>query len=306
MALVCKERLPWYHRLYSSILKVGPIPKHLAFIMDGNRRYAVKKHVERIEGHSQGFDKLAEVLQWCQELGVEEVTVYAFSAENFKRSKEEVNSLMELARTKFERILKEKDKLEELGVRLCVVGELDMLPDSLQTLAKQLITTTKNNYKCKLNVCAAYTSRLEMTQAVRDIKWGVDEGLIHVSDISERLMDKTLQVPKVDLLIRTSGEVRLSDFLLWQSSLSYLSFLRHLWPEMTIWDFYGAILLYQQSYKYKKQQEEEHEEEMREDELMMVSDEINQEEALKMRKNRINNFIIKLNEKRLANCMNDS
>uniref|UniRef100_H2YIH2 Alkyl transferase n=1 Tax=Ciona savignyi TaxID=51511 RepID=H2YIH2_CIOSA len=270
MALVPKEKLPWYHQFCSSVLKTGPIPKHVAFIMDGNRRYAVKKHVERIEGHSQGFDKLAEVLQWCQELGVKEVTVYAFSAENFKRSKEEVNSLMELARSKFERILKEKGKLEELGVRLCI-----------------------------LNVCAAYTSRLEITQAVKDIKWGVEEGLLYENDITERLMDRTLQIPKVDLLIRTSGEVRLSDFLLWQSSLSYLSFLKHLWPELTVWDFYGAILLYQQSYKVIKEERELNEKEMMEEESLCEKDSLDPSEVQRKRRQRVENFITKLNEKRL-------
>lgn len=239
----------------SKVIRYGPIPRHVAFIMDGNRRFAAKKHVERIDGHSKGFDKLAETLKWCQDLGVEEVTVYAFSAENFKRSKEEVDSLMELARQKFSKIIEEKDQLEAHGVKVRVIGELHMLSPDLREMATKMHKMTKNNYKCRLNICVAYLSRAEMTCAARDIAWGVQTGLLLPDDISQNLISSALEVPTVDLLIRTSGEVRLSDFLLWQSSFSYLSFLKALWPEFSIWDFYGAILQYQKSYSSIKNAE---------------------------------------------------
>ncbi|KAG8588715.1 hypothetical protein GDO81_006070 [Engystomops pustulosus] len=182
MSWIRDKELSLIERLCANVLKAGPMPKHVAFIMDGNRRYAKKCHVERQEGHSQGFEKLAETLRWCLNLGICEVTVYAFSIENFKRSKEEVDGLMELARQKFTRLLEEK---------------------------------------CFLNVCFAYTSRHEVTNAVCEVARGVQEGLIEPRDVTENLLDQCLYTshsPDPDLLIRTSGEVRLSDFLLWQTS----------------------------------------------------------------------------------------
>ncbi|XP_077968427.1 dehydrodolichyl diphosphate synthase complex subunit DHDDS-like [Styela clava] len=255
MSLILEDdrlELSWVQKLCLKVIRYGPIPKHVAFIMDGNRRFAAKKHVQRIEGHSKGFDKLAETLKWCQDLGVEEVTVYAFSAENFKRSKEEVDSLMELARQKFAKILEEKDQLEAHGVRVRIVGELNMLSLDLRQMAAKIQNMTKSHNKCRLNICVAYISRLEMTEATREIAWGVQMGFLLPSDVSQNLISQTLQIPAVDLLIRTSGEVRLSDFLLWQSTFSYLSFLKALWPEFSIWDFYGAILLYQNAYSHIK------------------------------------------------------
>ncbi|WAR06858.1 DHDDS-like protein [Mya arenaria] len=194
----------WVHRFCSSILKCGPIPNHVAFIMDGNRRFAKKNSMESAEGHLKGFDKLAETLEWCLHLGIKEVTVYAFSIENFKRSRDEVDCLMELARQ-----------------------------------------------KAKLNVCFSYTSREEICTAMRELAEGVEQGLIRETDVSEELLERCLytnQSVEPDLLIRTSGEVRLSDFLLWQSTFSVLSFLEVLWPDFSIWHMYAAILHYQRSY----------------------------------------------------------
>lgn len=238
----------WLEKILSRVLCCGPIPNHVAFIMDGNRRFAAKKHVERIEGHRKGFDKLSEMLRWCHNLNIPQVTVYAFSAENFKRSQEEVESLMELARIKFAKIFEEVGQLQEYGIRICIVGELQLLPPDVEDLAKKLMNATKHCCNCRLNVCVAYTSRLEMTQAVRDCTWGLEQGLINESDVTETLISRALPIPKVDLLIRTSGEIRLSDFLLWQSSYSLLSFLDVLWPEFSMLEFYCAILRYQKSY----------------------------------------------------------
>lgn len=109
-------------RFFVNVIKQGPVPNHVAFIMDGNRRFARKTHVKRVEGHNKGFEKLAECLQWCFELGIREVTVYAFSIENFKRSQEEVDTLMDLAREKYKRLLEERDKLMENGVCIRVIG----------------------------------------------------------------------------------------------------------------------------------------------------------------------------------------
>lgn len=264
MSWIGDKELSLIERLCANVLKAGPMPKHVAFIMDGNRRYAKKCHVERQEGHSQGFEKLAETLRWCLNLGICEVTVYAFSIENFKRSEEEVAGLMELARQKFARLLEEKDKLQKHGVRIRVIGDLTLLPVDIQKLIAQAVLETRTYSTCFLNVCFAYTSRHEIANAVKEAAWGVQEGLLEPSDVSESLLDRCLYTassPDPDLLIRTSGEVRLSDFLLWQTSHSCLVFQSVLWPEYTFWNLCEAVLKYQYNHstlqKAKELQEEE-------------------------------------------------
>lgn len=239
-------------RIAANVLKAGPMPKHVAFIMDGNRRFARKKNVDRQEGHMQGFNKLAETLRWCKHLDIQEVTVYAFSIENFKRTKDEVDGLMELARQKFLRLLEEMDNLKKHEVCIRVLGDLNMLPLDLQQLIAKAVVATKNHNKCFLNVCFAYTSRYEITNAVREMAWGVEKGLIKASDVSELLLSECLysyNSPNPDLLIRTSGEVRLSDFLLWQTSHSCIVFQSVLWPEYTFWNLCEAIIQYQLNHK---------------------------------------------------------
>lgn len=251
MAWIQEAELNFVERLCASILKVGPMPKHVAFIMDGNRRFAQKCRMERAEGHSQGFEKLAETLRWCLNLNIREVTVYAFSIENFKRSKEEVDGLMELARQKFTRLLEEQANLKKHSVRIRVLGNLSLLPGDIQELIAQAMLATQSYNKCFLNVCFAYTSRHEITSAVSEMALGVEDGLLRPSDLSETLLGKCLyssNSPDPDLLIRTSGEVRLSDFLLWQTSHSCLVFQPVLWPEYSFWNLCQAILQYQVNY----------------------------------------------------------
>ncbi|XP_044523851.1 dehydrodolichyl diphosphate synthase complex subunit DHDDS isoform X3 [Gracilinanus agilis] len=214
MSWIREGELTLLERFCANIIKAGPMPKHIAFIMDGNRRYAQKCQVERQEGHSQGFDKLAETLRWCLNLGIREVTVYAFSIENFKRSKNEVDGLMELARQKFTRLMEEQEKLEKHGVCIRVLGDLQLLPLDLQELIAKAVQATRN----------------------------------YSNDVSESLLDKCLYTnnsPNPDILIRTSGEVRLSDFLLWQTSHSCLVFQPILWPEYSFWNLCEAILQFQ-------------------------------------------------------------
>ncbi|XP_071370746.1 dehydrodolichyl diphosphate synthase complex subunit DHDDS [Centroberyx affinis] len=252
MSWIREGELNLIEKLSANILKAGPMPKHVAFIMDGNRRFARKRNVERQEGHMQGFNKLAETLRWCLHLNIQEVTVYAFSIENFKRAKDEVDGLLELAKQKFLRLLGERDNLEKHGVCIRVLGDLTMLPLDLQQLIAKAVVTTRAHKKCFLNVCFAYTSRHEITNAVREMAWGVEQGLIKSSDVSEALLSECLysnNSPNPDLLIRTSGEVRLSDFLLWQTSHSCLVFQSVLWPEYSFWNLCEAILQYQFNYR---------------------------------------------------------
>uniref|UniRef100_A0A7N4PQ87 ditrans,polycis-polyprenyl diphosphate synthase [(2E,6E)-farnesyldiphosphate specific] n=1 Tax=Sarcophilus harrisii TaxID=9305 RepID=A0A7N4PQ87_SARHA len=231
MSWIREGELSLLERFCANIIKAGPMPKHIAFIMDGNRRYAQKCQVERQEGHTQGFNKLAETLRWCLNLGIREVTVYAFSIENFKRSKNEVDGLMELARQKFSRLMEEQ---------------------------------------CFLNVCFAYTSRHEISNAVKEMAWGVEQGLLDPSDLSESLLDKCLYTnnsPNPDILIRTSGEVRLSDFLLWQTSHSCLVFQPILWPEYSFWNLCEAILQFQMNHSMLQKAREMYAEERKRQQL---------------------------------------
>jgi len=250
MSWIKENQLKWFETLAVNMLKCGAIPNHLAFIMDGNRRFASRLGVLKIEGHTKGFEKLADTLRWCLDLGIKEVTVYAFSIENFKRSKEEVSCLMDLAREKFNLLLKEKEKLKEHGIRVRVIGNIQLLPTDLMKLVVEATESTKCNSKAVLNVAFSYTSREEMSHAVSELAWGLQSNLLKENDIDEELIEKCLYTgdsTPPDLLIRTSGEVRLSDFLLWQTSYSTIHFTPVLWPEFSFWDLCKAILHYQKN-----------------------------------------------------------
>uniref|UniRef100_A0A7N4PK33 Alkyl transferase n=1 Tax=Sarcophilus harrisii TaxID=9305 RepID=A0A7N4PK33_SARHA len=236
MSWIREGELSLLERFCANIIKAGPMPKHIAFIMDGNRRYAQKCQVERQEGHTQGFNKLAETLRWCLNLGIREVTVYAFSIENFKRSKNEVDGLMELARQKFSRLMEEQEKLEKHGVCIRVLGDLQLLPLDLQELIAKAVQATRN----------------------------------YNNDLSESLLDKCLYTnnsPNPDILIRTSGEVRLSDFLLWQTSHSCLVFQPILWPEYSFWNLCEAILQFQMNHSMLQKAREMYAEERKRQQL---------------------------------------
>uniref|UniRef100_A0A1B0GHI0 ditrans,polycis-polyprenyl diphosphate synthase [(2E,6E)-farnesyldiphosphate specific] n=1 Tax=Lutzomyia longipalpis TaxID=7200 RepID=A0A1B0GHI0_LUTLO len=251
MSWVRETKLPWWQRLAMRVVKVGKVPEHIAFIMDGNRRFARKIHVEKAEGHSRGFEKLSEVLQWCLDLGVKEVTVYAFSIENFKRSEDEVDALMKLASEKFDKIMEEEEKLNENGVCIRIIGNMGMLPEYLQRKIARAMYITRLNSKAILNVAFAYTSRDEITHSVRTITEGVSDSILDQEIITDDLVNRCLHTKYCsdpDLLIRTSGETRLSDFLLWQVSSTILYFTKTLWPEITIWHVLGAIFQYQRHY----------------------------------------------------------
>lgn len=246
-----ENKLTWFESFAINIIKCGPIPNHVAFIMDGNRRFATKSNMDKAEGHMKGFDKLSETLQWCLDVGVNEVTVYAFSIENFKRSKEEVDTLMRLAREKFARLLEEREKLNERGICIRVIGNLKLLPKDIQKTISEAMLLTKNNNKAVLNIAFAYTSREEITNSVKTIFEGVEQNELEVEDLNYALIDECLYTNKCsvpDLLVRTSGEVRFSDFLLWQvrenyfqnkQLTNYFSSIRHPQQYCTLLKHYG-------------------------------------------------------------------
>ncbi|KAI8035178.1 dehydrodolichyl diphosphate synthase complex subunit DHDDS [Drosophila gunungcola] len=248
MSWVSDYKYTWTERFAMRTLRAcGHIPHHVAFVMDGNRRFARSQQIDKIEGHSRGFEKLADCLRWCLDIGVREVTTFAFSIENFKRSSEEVEGLFNLAREKFARLLEETARLDEHGIRIRVIGNIELLPLDLQKLVASAMLSTERNDKLFLNVAFAYTSRDEITQAVDTVlRHGCRD--LAAEDISERLLAECLYTrhsPPPDLVFRTSGETRLSDFMMWQLSTSVLYFSNVLWPQITFWHFLASILAYQ-------------------------------------------------------------
>ncbi|KAH8411497.1 hypothetical protein KR215_005513 [Drosophila sulfurigaster] len=253
MSWVSDYQYTWLQKLAVNALQIsGHIPHHIAFVMDGNRRFARSKQLDKIEGHSRGFAKLADVLRWCLDMGIREVTTFAFSIENFKRSRDEVEGLFNLARDKFAKLLAEIERLDEHGIRIRVLGNIELLPADLQRLIASAMLRTEHNDKLFLNVAFAYTSRDEITQAVESVLQAEEnpdgEDALLPTDINERLLEACLYTrhsPPPDLVFRTSGETRLSDFMMWQIKSSVLYFTQVLWPQITIWNFMAGIIAYQ-------------------------------------------------------------
>lgn len=220
-------------------------PKHIAIIMDGNGRWAKKQGHMRLYGHNIGVESVREVLKAAKELKVEYLTLYAFSTENWNRPKEEVDGLMDLlVRT----IAGEVNELHESGVSLKAIGDLEGLPNDCNAELQQAIDKTKNNTDINLVLALNYSSRWEMTEAIRRISSDVQTGKIQPNEINDDLISTyltTKNIPDPELLIRTSGEHRISNFLLWQIAYSELHFTPVLWPDFKREDLFKAVLDYQ-------------------------------------------------------------
>lgn len=235
----------WY---ISRGLKPERMPKHVAIIMDGNRRYSkLKGDVDVLKGHEMGVDTLENVLDWSVELGIEIITAYAFSTENFNRPKHEVEGLMRLFVIHFKRLAKH-EKIKKNEVRVNVVGRLELLPEEVREAIKEAEEATAQYDKRLLNIAIGYDGRLEIIDSIKKIIKDVEDGKITIDDVDEDLVSKNLYTGGLDdpnLIIRTSGEERLSGFLLWQSSYSELYFCETLWPALRKVDFIRAIRSYQ-------------------------------------------------------------
>ena len=221
------------------------IPKHVAIIMDGNGRWAKSRGEDRVFGHMNGVDSVRESLKTSRELGIKYLTLYAFSTENWNRPKEEVDALMDLL---VETILNEIEELDENSVRLKAIGDIDNLPDKCRNALKEGIEKTKNNDNITLILALSYSSRWELTQAMKNIAKDIKAGDIEEGDINDSLISNYLSTnsfPDPELLIRTSGEHRISNFLLWQIAYAELYFTDVFWPEFRKRDFYKAIIAYQ-------------------------------------------------------------
>ena len=236
----------WY---FTRGLNPEKMPKHVAIIMDGNRRYSkLQGNIDVVKGHEIGVDTLEKVLDWSIELGIEIITVYAFSTENFNRPEHEVEGLMNLFVTNFKRLV-DHEKIHRNEVKVKVVGRTDLIPESVREAIKEAEDATAHYKKRLFNIAIGYDGRLEIIDSIKKIIEQVQSGEITVDDVDEDLVSKNLYTEGLadpNLIIRTSGEERLSGFLLWQSSYSELYFCETLWPELRKVDFIRAIRSYQE------------------------------------------------------------
>ncbi len=229
-----------------SLVDLNNIPKHVAVIMDGNGRWAKQHGEARLFGHANGVDSVRAILKAARELGVEFLTLYAFSTENWNRPQEEVDGLMDLL---VHSITNEMDELNENGVRLTAIGDIEGLPTNCASSLKDAILTTKNNKDITLILALNYSSKWEIRKAIQTIATKVSAGELTVDKITDELISEhltTKEIPDPELMIRTSGEHRISNFLLWQLAYSEFYFTETHWPDFRRNDFFQAILAYQQ------------------------------------------------------------
>lgn len=221
------------------------IPRHIAIIMDGNGRWARKRGFPRVEGHRRGERTVRQIVEACGNLGVEHLTLYTFSAENWRRSEEEVKALMGLIEFVARKEIKE---LHRKGVRVNVLGRLHELPLSLQDELYRDMALTRENTGMTVNLAINYGGRAEIVDATRRVAERVKLGLLDPSEITEETIARELYAPNLpdpDLLIRTGGEMRLSNFLLWESAYSEIWVTQTLWPDFSPADLHAAIRDYQ-------------------------------------------------------------
>jgi undecaprenyl diphosphate synthase len=230
--------------LKQSINKTN-IPQHIAIVMDGNGRWAKQHGEDRIFGHHEGVNSVREIVEACGEIGVKYLTLYAFSTENWNRPKEEVDALMELL---VSTISMETPNLNKKGVRLQAIGDIKSLPESCQNELQESIDITSNNNTVTLILALSYSSKWEITNAVQQIAKQVEAGKLKASEITAKHIEQNLttnKFPDPELMIRTSGEHRISNFLLWQLAYTEFYFTDILWPDFRKDEFFKAIISFQ-------------------------------------------------------------
>ncbi|MZR30489.1 isoprenyl transferase [Sneathiella litorea] len=217
------------------------IPEHVAIIMDGNGRWAAKRSLQRLRGHEQGAEAVREALKGCEELGIRYLTLFAFSSENWSRPVEEINHLMGLFRYFFNKEIK---ALCDANIRVKFIGNINKLPDDIQKLIEEIKDRTKDNSKLILTIALSYGSQSEIAGAMRALGEKIKAGELAPEEIDESMITQhldTVDHPDPDLLIRTSGEKRLSNFLLWQCAYTEFVFLDVLWPDFRKQDLAEAV-----------------------------------------------------------------
>jgi len=233
-------------RLMKEVLAM-PVPHHVAIIMDGNRRYAKEFGLLVSEGHEKGREKLESILEWCMELGVRILTVYAFSTENVGRDRDEVEDLMRLFVQNF-RTLAEDKRVHKYKIRVKVLGQKDLLPKDLREAIEYAEDQTKDYNEYFFNIAVGYGGREEIVHAIKKVAEAVKDGKMKIDDITEKTFTEflyTKDMPDPDLVLRTSGEERISNFLLWQLAYSELYFSDVYWPGFRKIDFLRAVRSYQ-------------------------------------------------------------
>ena len=226
-------------------LNFDNLPKHVAIIMDGNGRWAKSQNKERTFGHKNAIKAVREAISACNEVGIPYLTLYTFSTENWNRPTEEVDTLMNLLSST---LLQEAGEIFSKGIRIRAIGDLEALPEDVRNQLYNIMELTKNNTKGNLTLALSYGSQKEILNAVKELCKKVKNGDINENDIDEKLFEQhlyTKEIPPVDLLIRTSGEVRVSNFLLWQIAYAEMQFIDVLWPDFTKETFFQCILDYQ-------------------------------------------------------------
>jgi len=221
------------------------LPKHLAIIMDGNGRWAKKQGLLRTIGHESGTKSVKITIENCAKLGIENLTLYAFSTENWNRPKLEVETLMKLL---IRSLQKELVTLQKNNIKLNAIGNIDLMPKSAQKELQEVIEKTKNNTRMTLTLALSYGSREEIVSAVKKISDKVKNNIISIDSIDDSIINEhlyTQNLPDVDLLIRTSGEHRISNFLLWQIAYAELFFSEVMWPDFREEHLYEALISYQ-------------------------------------------------------------
>ncbi|KAL5764097.1 hypothetical protein ACOSQ2_016691 [Xanthoceras sorbifolium] len=257
------------------VLSVGEIPNHIAFILDGNRRYARKHNLAVEAGYRAGFVSLLSILKYCSEMGVKHVTIFAFSVDNFKRRPHEVQCVMDLMLEKMEVLLKEENVVKQYGVRICFIGSLKLLSEPIRIAAEKVTKATAKNTRTVIFICMAYSSGNEITHAVQhscidklenhsqarkhakthdDVNECVEEHekegttMVKLVDVEKHMCMRV--APDPDIIIRTSGENRLSNFLLWQTDSCVLYAPPALWPEIGLWHLVWAVINFQRYHSY--------------------------------------------------------
>lgn len=220
---------------------VSKVPKKIAIILDGNRRYAKKLGLQPWKGHEFGIKKLEKLFEWCREIGVKELTLYSFSTENFERTKREKDFLFGIFKREFGN-MKHREDIFKNKIRINFIGRLDMFPKDIRKAMLEIMEKTKKHDKFTVNFAVAYGGRQEITDAVKKIAALVKSNKISPSSINENMITKHLRIKnEPDLVIRPGGEVRTSNFLTWQSVYSEWVFINKLWPEFTKEDLINII-----------------------------------------------------------------
>ncbi|XP_077558233.1 dehydrodolichyl diphosphate synthase complex subunit DHDDS-like isoform X1 [Haemaphysalis longicornis] len=245
---LAEVRVPWHERLLAWLLSLGPVPRSIGLIPDGNRRFARRRGLSVDHGHIAGSKTLGRIGAWSDLVGVKESVIYVFSSDNFKRPQSEKNGIFAEIARRCQYVLVNADRFRERGRRIRCVGELELLPGNLQRLLATVELVTAGNSGSTMVACVAYSSRRQVTGMVQQFARAVSEGRLRSEDITADLIDECMSLGDgtgVDLLLRTSGETRLSDFLLWQSGHACLHFEPKTMPEIGFGDYLCALIGFQ-------------------------------------------------------------